>query len=90
MKAETVYHYDAFSSIPNMGNPAEVVLDGADLTEKQMQEVAEKVGFNETAFVLKSENADLRIRFGCRNHRTTEAKSGGPNETGSSSLQENN
>ncbi|MGO4495149.1 PhzF family phenazine biosynthesis protein [Paenibacillus sp. 2RAB27] len=63
MKTIKVYHYDAFSNIPNMGNPAGVVLDGENLTEEQMREVAEKVGFNETAFPLKSDNADLRIRF---------------------------
>lgn len=46
-----------------MGNPAGVVLDGENLTEEQMRDVAEKVGFNETAFPLKSDIADLRIRF---------------------------
>lgn len=63
MKTIKVYHYDAFSNIPNMGNPAGVVLDGENLTEEQMREVAEKVGFNETAFPLRSDKADLRIRF---------------------------
>ncbi|MEK3837194.1 MULTISPECIES: PhzF family phenazine biosynthesis protein [unclassified Paenibacillus] len=58
-----VYHYDAFSSIPNKGNPAGVVLDGEGLTEQQMQEITAKVGFNETAFPLKSNLADLRIRY---------------------------
>lgn len=63
MKTIKVYHYDAFSNIPNMGNPAGVVLDGENLTEEQMLEVAGKVGFNETAFPLQSDIADLRIRF---------------------------
>jgi PhzF family phenazine biosynthesis protein len=63
VKTIKVYHYDAFSNIPNMGNPAGIVLDGENLTEEQMREVAEKVGFNETAFPLKSDKADLRIRF---------------------------
>ncbi|MFD2701079.1 PhzF family phenazine biosynthesis protein [Paenibacillus shunpengii] len=58
-----VFHYDAFSHIPGMGNPAGVVLDSADLTEEQMRQVAEQVGFNETAFPMKSEIADLRIRY---------------------------
>ncbi|MFF2481013.1 PhzF family phenazine biosynthesis protein [Paenibacillus sp. NPDC058071] len=58
-----VFHYDAFSSIPDKGNPAGVVLDGGHLTDEQMREVAEKVGFNETAFPLASDKADLRIRF---------------------------
>ncbi|MCR2804107.1 PhzF family phenazine biosynthesis protein [Paenibacillus soyae] len=64
MKRVKVYHYDAFSSIPHMGNPAGVVLlDGDDLTEEQMRQAAEAVGFNETAFPMKSDKADVRIRF---------------------------
>ncbi|WP_029192587.1 PhzF family phenazine biosynthesis protein [Paenibacillus harenae] len=63
MQTIKVYHYDAFSNIPNMGNPAGVVLNGENLTEEQMREVAEKVGFNETAFPLISTKADLKIRF---------------------------
>lgn len=63
MKSIKVYHYDAFSKEPNKGNPAGVVLSGDELTDAQMQEIAFKVGFNETAFPVKSEVADFRIRF---------------------------
>ncbi|MFD1412554.1 PhzF family phenazine biosynthesis isomerase [Oceanobacillus jeddahense] len=63
MTSVKVYHYDAFSKEPNKGNPAGVVLNGDELTDKQMQEVAFKVGFNETAFPVKSEKADMGIRF---------------------------
>lgn len=63
MKTVKVYHYDAFSNKPNKGNPAGVVLDGNGLTEKEMQEVALEVGFNETAFPVKSDVADIRIRY---------------------------
>lgn len=63
MQAIKVYHYDAFSHIPNKGNPAGVVFDGENLSEAQMREIAEKVGFNETAFPMASDRADLRIRF---------------------------
>ncbi|RDW20383.1 isomerase [Oceanobacillus arenosus] len=63
MKSVKVYHYDAFSKEPNKGNPAGVVLNGDELKDEQMQEIAFKVGFNETAFPVKSEVADLRIRF---------------------------
>ena len=63
MKSIKVYHYDAFSKKPNKGNPAGVVLNGDDLTETEMQDVAFKVGFNETAFPIASDRADLRIRY---------------------------
>ncbi|MCT2536273.1 PhzF family phenazine biosynthesis isomerase [Aquibacillus koreensis] len=63
MKSITVYHYDAFGKEPDKGNPAGVVLSGDELTDVEMQEIAFKVGFNETAFPVKSDVADLRIRF---------------------------
>ncbi|WP_166703270.1 PhzF family phenazine biosynthesis isomerase [Bacillus albus] len=63
MKTINVFHYDAFTNKPNMGNPAGVVLEADGLTEGEMQRIAEKVGFNETAFVLSSEVADIRMRF---------------------------
>lgn len=63
MKSVKVYHYDAFSKEANKGNPAGVVLNGADLTDEEMQEIALKVGFNETSFSTKSEVADFRIRY---------------------------
>lgn len=58
-----VAHIDAFSSIPGKGNPAGVVLNGNDYTEEQMLSIANKVGFNETAFVVSSDMADARIRY---------------------------
>lgn len=63
MKKILVYHYDAFSDVPNKGNPAGVVVGDEYLTDKQMQEIANKVGFNETAFVVKSQKANLGIRY---------------------------
>ncbi|QCR32277.1 PhzF family phenazine biosynthesis isomerase [Lysinibacillus sp. SGAir0095] len=70
MKLITVYQYDAFSTEPNKGNPAGVVLSGDELTESEMQEIAYKVGFNETAFPIKSNAADLGIRFFTPGHET--------------------
>ncbi|WP_080873814.1 PhzF family phenazine biosynthesis protein [Oceanobacillus timonensis] len=63
MTSVKVYHYDAFSKEPGKGNPAGVVLNGDELTEEQMQETASQVGFNETAFPVRSEVADVGIRF---------------------------
>lgn len=58
MKLIKVYHYDAFSKEPNMGNPAGVVVNGEKLTESEMQKIAFQVEFNETAFPMKSEHYD--------------------------------
>jgi PhzF family phenazine biosynthesis protein len=58
-----VYHYNAFGTAPDKGNPAGVVLDASELDDEHMLAVARQVGYNETAFVLPSETADLRIRF---------------------------
>lgn len=63
MKLVTVCQYDAFSTQPNKGNPAGVVLDSRGLTDSDMQEIAAKAGYNETAFLLDSDQADLRIRY---------------------------
>ena len=63
MKTINVFHYDAFTNKTNMGNPAGIVLDADGLTEEEMQRIAEKVGFNETTFVLSSEVADIRMRY---------------------------
>ncbi|MGF9697965.1 PhzF family phenazine biosynthesis protein [Paenibacillus sp. MABNR03] len=63
MSEVTVYHYDAFSTIPGQGNPAGVVFHADDLSETVMQQIAHKVGFNETVFVLSSEAADVRLRY---------------------------
>ncbi|MFC4769829.1 PhzF family phenazine biosynthesis protein [Effusibacillus consociatus] len=63
MQKIKVYHYDAFTTVPNKGNPAGIVFEAEDLTDQQMVEIARKVGFNETSFVLESEVGDYRIRF---------------------------
>lgn len=63
MLRRRVLHYDAFSSLEHKGNPAGVVLDADDLDDVAMQAIAEKVGFNETVFVMNSQQADLRLRY---------------------------
>lgn len=59
----TIYHYSAFTTVPGKGNPAGIVFEADQLTEAQMQEIARQVGFNETAFLLQSTTADLRLRY---------------------------
>lgn len=63
MKKVKIYHYDAFSSQPNKGNPAGFVLKGENFTEEEMLQIAAKVGFNETTFLYPSNVADLRLRY---------------------------
>ncbi|OXM17583.1 PhzF family phenazine biosynthesis isomerase [Paenibacillus herberti] len=63
MQTITVYHYDAFSTHPGKGNPGGVVLEADGLSENQMLAAAAAVGFNETSFVLPSQQADFRIRY---------------------------
>ncbi|OZI12837.1 isomerase [Bacillaceae bacterium SAS-127] len=63
MKTVMAFQFDAFSKEPNKGNPAGVVLGADQLTEEEMQEIALKLGFNETAFTLSSDKADVRIRY---------------------------
>lgn len=56
---------DAFTHTPHAGNPAGVVLDGEDLTEKQMIKIARELNLSETAFILPptKSDADIRIRW---------------------------
>ena len=63
MTTVRVLHVDAFSARPGMGNPAGVLLDADGLGEATMQAIAHAVGFNETAFVLPSTRANLRLRY---------------------------
>lgn len=63
MKTVTVYQYDAFSTEPDMGNPAGVVLNSEGLSDFDMQQITAKAGYNETAFLLDSDLADWKVRF---------------------------
>lgn len=59
----TVYTLNAFAKTENGGNPAGVVLDAHALSDGEMQRIAAKVGFSETAFVCRSDTADRKLRF---------------------------
>lgn len=45
------------------GNPAGIVMDADQLSEKEMKKIAGILGYSETAFVLKSDIADFKVRF---------------------------
>ncbi len=54
---------NAFIRSEGGGNPAGVVLSADFITDEEMLRIAKKVGFSETAFVLKTDKADLRLRY---------------------------
>jgi PhzF family phenazine biosynthesis protein len=56
---------DVFTSVPYMGNPVAVVLDGAGLTTAQMQHFAHWTNLSETTFVLppSAPGADYAVRI---------------------------
>ena len=56
---------DVFTSVPFMGNPVAVVLEGDGLSGEQMQRIAGWTNLSETTFVLKptQAGADYRLRI---------------------------
>ena len=54
---------DAFTSTPLQGNPCAVIFEADGLAEEQMLAVAREMNLSETAFVLASEQADVRARY---------------------------
>ncbi|WP_229503329.1 PhzF family phenazine biosynthesis protein [Nesterenkonia sedimenti] len=51
MTQPEVSRWAAFTSDPDGGNPAGVVMNAGGLTEGQMLGIAQEVGFSETAFI---------------------------------------
>ncbi|MCA9897078.1 MAG: PhzF family phenazine biosynthesis protein [Anaerolineales bacterium] len=54
---------DAFTERPLAGNPCAIIFNADDLTADQMLAIAKEMNLSETAFVLKSEIADVRARY---------------------------
>ena len=53
MKTYRFKQVDAFTPRPLYGNPVGVVLDADDLTDEQMQQIANWTNLSESTFVLK-------------------------------------
>ncbi len=51
-RGATVLGYAAFTERPHGGNPAGVVLDATGMAEEEMQAIAARVGYSETAFLM--------------------------------------
>lgn len=64
-RSRTFVQVDVFSATPYLGNPVAVVLDGADVTDEEMQRLARWTNLSETTFVLPpaSPEADYRLRI---------------------------
>lgn len=54
---------DAFTTEAYGGNPCAVVLDADGLSDTAMQTIAREMNLSETAFVLRSDRADVRARY---------------------------
>ncbi len=65
MKARRFRQVDVFTAVPYKGNPVAVVLDGAGLSDAQMQGFANWTNLSETTFVLPATQAgaDYRVRI---------------------------
>jgi PhzF family phenazine biosynthesis protein len=59
----TVYTLNVFAETSNGGNPAGVLINADSLSDKEMLSIANKVGFSETAFIMKSKTADYKLRY---------------------------
>jgi PhzF family phenazine biosynthesis protein len=60
---DTVLRYSAFSSSPEGGNPAGVVLEAGGLTDEQMLAIAAAVGYSETAFLSPRDRRSFDVRY---------------------------
>jgi PhzF family phenazine biosynthesis protein len=58
-----ILRYTAFSTDPDGGNPAGVVLDSSSLTPEEMQLIATEVGYSETAFLAPRPDGGLDTRY---------------------------
>ena len=54
---------NAFTDKIDGGNPAGIVFDSPDLTDKQMTNISKTLKVSETAFLFPSDNADFKTRF---------------------------
>lgn len=58
-----IVQVDAFTTEAYGGNPCAVVLDADGLSDSAMQAIAREMNLSETAFVLRSDKADVRARY---------------------------
>ena len=59
----TFHIVDAFTAEPFTGNPCAVVTDADGIDPSDMLRIARETNAPETAFVLASDKADVRVRY---------------------------
>lgn len=63
MSQYRIIYLDAFTTEPFSGNPCAVLPDADGLADDQMQKIAGETNLSETAFVLSSKKAAVRVRY---------------------------
>lgn len=58
-----LFRLTAFPKSDFGGNKAGVYINADDLSDSAMQKIAKEVNYSETAFVMKSNKADFKVRF---------------------------
>lgn len=55
--------YAAFTTNPETGNPAGIVLDARGMTDQAMQHTAREIGYSETAFAVPIADRHYKVRY---------------------------
>ena len=63
MSQYRIIYLDAFTTEPFSGNPCAVLPEADGLTDDQMQKIACETNLSETAFVMPSQKAAVRVRY---------------------------
>lgn len=63
MKTRKIFIVDAFTDTPLSGNPCAVVTGADGLSDAEMLKITQEMNLSETSFVLKSQKADLKVRY---------------------------
>lgn len=58
-----IYYVDSFTDQPFKGNPAAVVLQDNLLSDNLMQNIAQEIGFSETAFLFEDKKGNYSLRW---------------------------
>jgi len=63
MKTLTIHQTDAFTNTLFGGNPTVTVMNANEMTDREMQHLANEMNLSETGFILPSSVADFKLRY---------------------------